>query len=67
MTQKIYSIKFTGAGLDYIRQVLGTRAYDESAGLIQNLDQQRSEQDAAQAVSNPAGPVAAQGDQAPSA
>jgi hypothetical protein len=42
----VYDIKFTRAGLDYVRQVLGARPYDEAGPLIANIEQQRREQDA---------------------
>jgi hypothetical protein len=40
-----YSIKLTRAGLDYLRQVLGARPYDEVGALVANLELQRRQQD----------------------
>ena len=42
---KIYSIQFNAAGLDYVRQVLGTRPFDEVGLLIRSIEQQRNDQD----------------------
>ena len=41
----LYAIKFTRQGLDYVRQVLGGRPYDEAGPLIANIEVQRREQD----------------------
>jgi hypothetical protein len=43
--EKIYAIQFTAQGLDYLRQVLGQRPYDEAGPLIQAIEIQRREQD----------------------
>jgi hypothetical protein len=43
--EKIYPIQFTAQGLDYLRQVLGQRPYDEAGPLIQAIEIQRREQD----------------------
>jgi hypothetical protein len=40
-----YSIALTASGLAYVRQVLGTRPFDEVWALVQSIEQQRHEQD----------------------
>jgi hypothetical protein len=45
MNPKTYTLQFTGPGLDYVRQVLGQRPFDEVAGLLSNIEQQRRAQD----------------------
>ena len=51
-----YSIVFTAAGLTYLRQVLGTRPYDEVGVLIANIAQQQHEQDHPPAPPLPSAP-----------
>lgn len=48
-----YSIAFTAAGLAYVRLALGKCPHDEVDPLIQNLEQQRAEQDAPPVPSGP--------------
>lgn len=38
-------IEFTPAGFDYVRRVLGTRAYDEAGPLIAEMEQQKAAQE----------------------
>jgi hypothetical protein len=40
-----YTIKFTAQGLAYVRQVLGTRPFDEVGALILNIERQKGEQE----------------------
>jgi len=40
-----YLIAFAPGGLAYVRQLLGTRPYDEVGALILNIEQQKGEQD----------------------
>jgi hypothetical protein len=40
-----YEIKFSAAGLVYVRQLLGQRPFDEVAALIMEIDGQRAHQD----------------------
>jgi hypothetical protein len=55
----VYTLKLTRPGLDYVRQVLGTRPYDEVGPLIANLEQQRREQDEGAAPSASVQPLRA--------
>jgi len=60
MTADLLTIKFTRAGFDYVRGVLGARPYDEAGALIQNLELQRREQEqAAEVPTAPPPPAAA--------
>jgi hypothetical protein len=47
MTVDLFTIKFTRSGLDYVRQILGARPYDEAGALTANIEVQRREQEQA--------------------
>jgi hypothetical protein len=46
-----YTIRFAAAGLAYVRQVLGTRPYDEVAPLLMEIEGQRAHQERLAAAS----------------